>query len=420
MTRKGKKGVSPVVATIMMIALTVILGTAVVVFVAKMGGIKSIPIATLSFEAWKVGDNYVLVVSHGMGDTLNTGELVVTVNGVDAKAVWNVPELKAGRSARATLGVVLNIGDEVAIVHEPSGSPVLSPTHVREILGVPVLGPTDEFLVTADSAVMENWRIEGGGKSAGYGVWVDNENAHFYFKGRPVTRITADRQVLTNLYQSRLEITASEFRATKVVVYATHVEGKAAGVPASWDGDEPVPKAVSAVADPNIKVPITNVLLWIVKVEAESATLTTYKSETEMDLHVGAAVLTDWTIKGGGKLAKHGVYEDAAPVYHKGKSVTETTASKIEAKNISIVKDDKWKTTAKKVIQEGARVLSTFTSGSAAEVPVDWKGDEAVHPSVQLLPDPTYPQRVEGMELVVVYISSYSIILTGMEQSVIS
>ena len=421
MISKGKKGVSPVVATIMMIALTVILGTAVVVFVTKMGGIKTMPMAYLDFEAQKVRDNYVLVVSNRMGDTLNTGELVVTVNGEDAEAVWNVPELKAGRSARATLMVDLKKGDEVAIVHEPSGSPVLSPTTLTKIVGVGVPGPTDEFLVTADSVVMENWRMDGGGKSAGYGVWVDNDNAHFYDNsGREVTRITADLQVLTGMYQSRLEITASEFRATKVVVYATYVEGKVAGVHADWDGDEPVPQEVKAIADPNIVVPITNVRLWVVYVKAESATLTTYVSESEMDLRVGEAVLTNWTIKGGGKLARYGVWQDAPSVSHKGKSVTETTASKIEAQNLSIVKDDKWETTAKNVIQEGARILSTYTSGSGGGVPVDWEGDKPVPQAVSLVPDPSIPPyQMTGMALDAVYISSYSIILTGLEQRVI-
>ena len=91
--RKGKKGVSPVVATIMMIALTVILSTAIVVYIGKLGAFKRVPIATLDFEAYKVGSDYVFLVSNLGGDTLNTGELMVRVNGDDAEAVWNVTEL---------------------------------------------------------------------------------------------------------------------------------------------------------------------------------------------------------------------------------------------------------------------------------------------------------------------------------------
>ena len=116
--RKGKKGVSPVVATIMMITLTVILSTAIVVYIGKLGAFKRAPIATLSFDAYEVGGDYVLVVSNLGGDTLNTRELMVTVDGDDAKAVWDVTELAPGPGAEATLRVVLYLGNKVAIVHE--------------------------------------------------------------------------------------------------------------------------------------------------------------------------------------------------------------------------------------------------------------------------------------------------------------
>ena len=119
--RKGKKGVSPVVATIMMIALTVILSTAIVVYIGKLGTFKKVPMAILDFEAYKVGGDYVLAVSNLGGDTLNTGELMVRLRGADAEAEWDVIELSPEQGAKATLGVNLYLGDEVAIVHEPSG-----------------------------------------------------------------------------------------------------------------------------------------------------------------------------------------------------------------------------------------------------------------------------------------------------------
>ena len=153
-----------------MIALTVILSTAIVVYICKLGAFKRVPIATLDFEAYGMGGDYVLAVSNLCGDTLNTGELMVRLRGADAEAVWDVPELAPEQGAEATLGVYLYLGDEVAIVHEPSGyvyrSKIL--TEIRAVAPTTLAVSPSSFVITSvETADLTATLSSGGNPVAG-------------------------------------------------------------------------------------------------------------------------------------------------------------------------------------------------------------------------------------------------------------
>ena len=92
---KGKKGVSPVIGVILMVAITVILAAVIASFVFGMGSkVKAAPNAqlTLSDAEDKLdGQNdTILYVEHYGGDTLKCDELKVVVTDKTNKRIWTL------------------------------------------------------------------------------------------------------------------------------------------------------------------------------------------------------------------------------------------------------------------------------------------------------------------------------------------
>jgi flagellin-like protein len=75
-TTLGDRGVSPVIGVILMVAITVILAAVIGSFVLGIGGdVEATPQASLSFSA---GNDQ---ISHNGGDTLESGEYHVVIQG---------------------------------------------------------------------------------------------------------------------------------------------------------------------------------------------------------------------------------------------------------------------------------------------------------------------------------------------------
>jgi flagellin-like protein len=72
-----QKGVSPVVGTILLIAITVALAAVVATLVSGLGGRGTPPSAMLTVTAKRNGDNIDLTVSHEGGDDLALSDLEV-------------------------------------------------------------------------------------------------------------------------------------------------------------------------------------------------------------------------------------------------------------------------------------------------------------------------------------------------------
>jgi len=81
MLKIGNKGVSPVVGTILLIAITVALAAVVATLVSGLGGRGAPPNALLSVTAVKAdNDHYTLTISHEGGDDLAVKDLQLQVS----------------------------------------------------------------------------------------------------------------------------------------------------------------------------------------------------------------------------------------------------------------------------------------------------------------------------------------------------
>lgn len=118
---KGKKGVSPVIGTILMITIIVILAGVVLAYMSAHPPTGVAPLATLDVKL-DVEQNQ-LVVEHRGGQDLEVEDLAVTIDGKTVQAYWDVEILTFGENANVSFpaGYQLEPGCLVAIVHEPTG-----------------------------------------------------------------------------------------------------------------------------------------------------------------------------------------------------------------------------------------------------------------------------------------------------------
>ena len=140
-SKRSERAVSPVIGVILMVAITVILAAVIGVFVMGLGdelGDSGAPTVTLGFDAGD--DDYQVDISHQSGDSLDTEDLSVIVNGMTLEGpgdgtddVWNWEDgddpgtISAGE--RNTLeipddpeGIDYNEESDIAIRHDPSDS----------------------------------------------------------------------------------------------------------------------------------------------------------------------------------------------------------------------------------------------------------------------------------------------------------
>lgn len=118
------RAVSPVIAVVLMIAVTVILTAIVASFAFSLGGgAEPTPRANLEFD-WDDGGtdggaDDVLVISHVGGDSLDPAQIEVLVNGtVVAAGSWGADPIVTGTSYTIDESGtdVVNEGDEVRVV----------------------------------------------------------------------------------------------------------------------------------------------------------------------------------------------------------------------------------------------------------------------------------------------------------------
>ena len=141
-TGVDSRAVSPVVGTVLVVALVVVLSAVVGAGALGIGtaGGEPLPAATLSVDLVNVSDsdpaNDGLVVTHERGATLPTDAIVVSVSGVvvhgpeaidgslfnSTDDAWADGEITAGESfTLSEVGNVFGYGDVVRVVYEADG-----------------------------------------------------------------------------------------------------------------------------------------------------------------------------------------------------------------------------------------------------------------------------------------------------------
>jgi len=144
MEQKGIRGVSPVVGTILLIAITVALAAVVATLVSGLGGRGTPPSAMLTVTATISGDNITLNISHEGGDDLvfadlevkadNSATTMVTVKGTDLTgrigSTFNVGEAVT-TTYPITPGDIAS-GDTITVfvIHTPSKQKLFSSSSV--------------------------------------------------------------------------------------------------------------------------------------------------------------------------------------------------------------------------------------------------------------------------------------------------
>ena len=136
MLKIGNKGVSPVVGTILLIAITVALAAVVATLVSGLGGRGAPPNALLSVTATKVNDNsYTLTISHEGGDDLAIKDLKIQAStsatttatidfppGTGTFSVGSIATTASWTYTPAVTGQVV----AVYVIHEPSKQKIFS------------------------------------------------------------------------------------------------------------------------------------------------------------------------------------------------------------------------------------------------------------------------------------------------------
>jgi flagellin-like protein len=143
MEKKGIRGVSPVVGTILLIAITVALAAVVATLVSGLGGRGTPPSAMLTVTAEISGNNITLTISHEGGDDLVLKDLEIkasndnvggmeTIKGTDltgiAGTTFNVGE--SGKVTYTSTGIVSGDTITVFIIHTPTKQKLFSSSSV--------------------------------------------------------------------------------------------------------------------------------------------------------------------------------------------------------------------------------------------------------------------------------------------------
>jgi len=106
MGEKGTRGVSPVVGTILLIAITVALAAVVATLVSGLGGRGTPPSAMLTVSATISGDDITLRITHEGGDDLVVKDLQVKASNDNLGGMATLDLLTAGIP-----GTTFNVGE---------------------------------------------------------------------------------------------------------------------------------------------------------------------------------------------------------------------------------------------------------------------------------------------------------------------
>lgn len=129
-----EKGVSPVVGTILLIAITVALAAVVATLVSGLGGRGTPPSAMLTVTAENTGSTTTLSITHEGGDDLALADL--KVKAIDSTEVENTKigtgTFSVGDDKNVIMGLDTKDGDVITvyIIHEPSKQKIFSSSSV--------------------------------------------------------------------------------------------------------------------------------------------------------------------------------------------------------------------------------------------------------------------------------------------------
>ena len=119
------RAVSPVIGVILMVAITVILAAVIGAFVLGLGGdVDETPQASITLDN-TTPEN--VEIRHRSGDTLNDDEFILNAGSDTNSTPFEQDTLSAGQTANASLDP-LDDGDDITLVHEPTGGVLASTT----------------------------------------------------------------------------------------------------------------------------------------------------------------------------------------------------------------------------------------------------------------------------------------------------
>jgi len=125
MVLKGSRndnGVSPVIAALLILALTIFLAAIFVVAILPTGNVDPTPIAGITIS----DNNGVITLTHFSGDTLPAGEYAILVNGVDQTQEFQAENVDFSPGMKLTwdLGITHPL-HQVSVVYTGMGGPVV-------------------------------------------------------------------------------------------------------------------------------------------------------------------------------------------------------------------------------------------------------------------------------------------------------
>ena len=123
-----ERAVSPVIGVILMVAITVILAAVIGAFVLGIGGeTQETPQASITLDNTSATE---VEIRHGGGDTLLEDEFVLNAGEDVIEAAFDGEErFSAGQTATVNgIDPDLTEGDDITLVHEPTGGVVASTT----------------------------------------------------------------------------------------------------------------------------------------------------------------------------------------------------------------------------------------------------------------------------------------------------
>jgi flagellin-like protein len=146
MLKMDKRGVSPVVGTILLIAITVALAAIVATLVSGLGGRGAPPSAMLTVKAEDSGtaNTLKILISHEGGDDLNLNEITISATDTDAGHMTSITgnslvtsggtdTLTVGQTATGTYiytGFVVGSTITVFVIHNPSKQKIFSSSSI--------------------------------------------------------------------------------------------------------------------------------------------------------------------------------------------------------------------------------------------------------------------------------------------------
>jgi len=146
MGEKGTRGVSPVVGTILLIAITVALAAVVATLVSGLGGRGTPPSAMLTVSATISGDDITLRITHEGGDDLVVKDLQVKASNDNLGGMATLDLLTAGIP-----GTTFNVGEAGTLTYTAASGSILAGDTITVFV---IHTPSKQKLYSSSSVVV--------------------------------------------------------------------------------------------------------------------------------------------------------------------------------------------------------------------------------------------------------------------------